>query len=470
MGTTFSRIVKLALSVVLFIIGVALPLGVRATTTPTHKQMAIWKATLLVYTSIDADYTDSSGTPQHLTYTMSQTEISDGVFAFRRYVSLAHSLSNTEAFIQYDIIYVTRPITSLTSLGTNMWWPSPSDTRQELDSFAPPGKYDSVLILWPQSNPNTGQSIPSAGWGLGLIATSWANGATYATVANAPTWMWNTPSVGEPWLHEWLHGVCPFYADRGYSMPDGGPDGGGSHRYVWSPTTGWAEYYRDLMTGNVPENSQLKGITAEAWRTGSILGDSAHIFADYFNSDTLNGYERTGVWIWDSASENVRTDGVPASDSRMYAPVNIKRTFSVVGRVYVPESGVGPYDSISVALRNNQVEYWGILLYGTNLVERNNITISRNDVGGDLYPLTLMSGWYTVKMQVDQSTKEIRLKVWADGTNEPDWQVTRALDLGWTATGIGFRHAGDSTTWVDDIYAVESPYQLYLPMIIRRQP
>jgi hypothetical protein len=158
---------------------------------------------------------------------------------------------------------------------------------------------------------NTGQAIPSGGWGLAIPATSWSHGATYATVANAPTWMWNVPSSGEPWLHEWLHSVCDFYANRGYSMPDGGPDGGGSHGYVHDPITGWADYYRDLMTGNVLDNGQLKGITAQAWRTGSILGNSARIFADYFRTDTLDSYDKTGSMVWDSANENVRTDGIP---------------------------------------------------------------------------------------------------------------------------------------------------------------
>ena len=434
----------------------------------TDNQIPIWKALLLVYSSIDTDYTDGSGASQHLTYTMSQTEISDGVNAFRRYASLTHNLSNAEAFVQYDIFYITRPIDTLTSMGTNMWWPSPSDTRQELDLYAPPGKYDSVLVLWPQSNPDTGQSIPSGGWGLGLYATSWANNATYATVANAPTWIWNTPSIGEPWLHEWLHGVCPFYVDRGFPMPDGGADGGGSHGYVWSSTTGWADYYGDLMTGNVLEDGELKGITAEAWGTGSIIGASAHIFADYFKYDTLSGYEKTGSWIWNSESENIRTDGVPGSDSRMYAPIAFEQKFTVIGRVFIPASGVGPYDSIAVALRNDQVEYWATLAYGTSLIERNHISIMRNDTWGDLYPLNLAPGWYTAKIQIDQQNEgAIRLKVWADGNNEPNWQVIRELDPGWTITGIGYRHAGDGTTWVDDIYLVGSRYYVYIPLVTR---
>jgi len=433
---------------------------------PTLKVMPVWKALLLVYHNTDVTYTDSEGTTRRLTTALPNAEILKALWAFRQYTSIAHDFSAREALVQYDIVHITRPITSITSLGSAGYWVSPSDVMIELDQYAPSGSYDSVFVHWAQCNPDFSQCVPSAGWGLGLQPTGWSHGATYATVTNASDWTWEVPTVGEIWLHEWLHGVCSYYAGLGYTMPAGDADGGGSHGYPWSPTTGWGAYYRDLMVGQVMENGEPTGITAEAWQTGDILHQSARIFADYFYADTLASYQRTGVMIWDSASQTVRTDGVPGGDSRMYAPVAFVHSFTAIGRVYVPATGIGPYDSIAVALRNNQIEYWGILLYGTGLIERNNITISRNDVGGELYPFTINPGWYTVKMQVDESAMLIRMKVWADGSNEPGWQTTRGLDSGWTAAGIGFRHAGDATTWVDDLLAIESPYRVYLPVVL----
>ena len=68
------------------------------------------------------------------------------------------------------------------------------------------------------------RSVRSAGWGLGMAASVWSNNATYATVSNTESWGWQTPIVGEVWLHEWLHGVCAYFAGQGYLMPDGDAD------------------------------------------------------------------------------------------------------------------------------------------------------------------------------------------------------------------------------------------------------
>ena len=131
--------------------------------------------------------------------------------------------------------------------------------------------YDSVFVYWPQNQFQAGISIPSAGWGLGMGASDWSMGATYATVADAKSFAWNIPVKGEVWLHEWLHGVCAHFAQQGYQMPDGDADGADRHGYVRSPTTGWTGYYRDLMNGQVIEDGKAVGIPRSAWTMPIIV-------------------------------------------------------------------------------------------------------------------------------------------------------------------------------------------------------
>jgi len=423
---------------------------------PTHKTMPVWKTLLLVYPNTDVTYIDSGGIPRHLVASRARTELRKAIQTFHQSTSFAHDYSSEESLIQYDVIYVERPISTVTVMGENVYWVSPSDTEIELDQYAPPGKYDSVLVHWVQCSQDYSQCIPSGGWGLAIGPTDWAHGATYATVANGPSWLWESPTSGEVWLHEWLHGVCAYYHSLGYRMPRGDADGGESHGYIWSPTTGWGEFYRDLMTGRVLEDGVYTGISPEAWRTGSIFQHSALVFADYFYADTLAHYERTGNVTWNATSQNVQMETVPTGVSRMYAPVSFGGDVTLRGRVYVPESGVGPHDSTSLVLRGGQIEYWGELIYGTDPTEHDHISISRNGTRGSLSPFAFDSGWYTVKMETDRDEGIIRMKVWADGTNEPDWQTSRTLDPGWRTTGVGARHAGEATTWVDDLFAVEA--------------
>jgi hypothetical protein len=227
--------------------------------------MDIWRAVLLIYGEIDVRLGHQSGSAQSFHHRLSDTEVQDGVSSFERFPSLVEELTSGRASVRYEIERVERCLTSLTHMNDGMCWPSPSDTWQEIGRLGASDSYDSIFVLWPQQNKKEGTSIPSAGWGLGMAASAWSNGATYATVGNAESWIWQIPVVGEVWLHEWLHGVCAYFAGLGYPMPDGDADGGGRHGYAQSPVSGWTDYYRDLMTGNVEENGAAKGIPLGAW-------------------------------------------------------------------------------------------------------------------------------------------------------------------------------------------------------------
>lgn len=460
----------------LFLSGLILGWPLQAEASPTFNPslpiQPVWRVLLLVYPSINVDYTESDGTPRHLTYTMSNNEVMNGIRSFQQFLSTAHDYSEGEALLRSDIIYVTRPIDSLSQLGTHNYWVSPSDITPELDQYAPPGAYDSVLVYWPRADLVNNQWIPSPSWGLGMGPSSWSNGATYATVHSGPDYWWGE-TESQVWLHEWLHGVCSFYASKGYPMPAGDADGGGSHGYVSSPTTGWADYYRDLMTGWVLDDGSYKGITAAAWRSGTILGRSEPIWVDYFITNTTASYQKIGTVAWQGTptkEQYITLGTVEVGDNKIYLPITIQNNFTIIGRLYVPDSNVGMWDSVAVALRNDQVEYWVTLAYGTQLVEKNHISIIRNDVWGDLYPLSLSSGWYTVKVLLDYQNNVMWMKAWADGDNEPaTWQTARVLDPDWTATQVGFRHYGQGTR-VDDLVIIEEmtlDNKVYLPLIVR---
>ncbi len=227
--------------------------------------MTIWRAVLLIYSAIDLRFLDSAKKLQRFAVSLTDTELSDGIRSFEQFPGLVESLTSRKATVRYQIHRVERTLVSLTAMGEHMYWPSPDDTRKEIDRIAASGLCDSIFVLWPQRNLFDGSFVPCAGWGLGMVASSWSNGATYAVVGNAESSVWQIPVVGEVWLHEWLHGVCAYFAELGYRMPDADADGGGDHGYVQSPVSGWTEYYRDLMSGNVRDKGAKTGIPRDAW-------------------------------------------------------------------------------------------------------------------------------------------------------------------------------------------------------------
>jgi hypothetical protein len=228
-------------------------------------QMKIWRSLLLVYGALDLDLRDQSGRLQHYTHFLTDTEVRDGVHSFQQFPLLVEELTSGRASVRYDIHRVQRCLGSLTHMGEGSYWPSPTDTWEEIDRLAVPDSYESIFALWPQHDRRRGTSVRSAGWGLGMGASDWSNGATYATVGNAESWIWQIPVVGEVWLHEWLHGICAYFAGQGYVMPDGDADGGARHGYIQSRVSGWTDYYRDLMTGHVLDSGTATGIPLDAW-------------------------------------------------------------------------------------------------------------------------------------------------------------------------------------------------------------
>jgi hypothetical protein len=228
--------------------------------------MTIWKSLLLIYPSIDVRYGNQRKRVKRFAYALTEQEIQEAIESFQRFPWLVEELTSASAGIEFQIIRIDSPLTSVTPLGQETYWPSPDDTRAEIEQFAPAGRCDSIFVLWPQRNLIDGTFIPSGGWGLAIAASHWSNEATYAAVANTESWRWQIPVIGEVWLHEWLHGACAFFASKGYLMPQGDADGGARHGYSQSPVSGWTDYYRDLMRGNVLENGKRTGIPLDAWR------------------------------------------------------------------------------------------------------------------------------------------------------------------------------------------------------------
>jgi hypothetical protein len=227
-------------------------------------QVGRWRALLIVYRELNVRLRHRRWFARQYRHVATKHEIADATESFRAFPRLAAELSSGAAEVTTEIVVIDSPLRSLTADG-DCYWPSPDDTRREVDELSPAGSHDSIFIFWPQSDSAEGTSIACRGWGLGMGASDWSNGATYAVIGNAPTWMWQREAPGEVWLHEWLHGVCAHFASRGYPMPERDADGAEVHGYVRSSTKGWTSYYRDLMTGSVSENGRLVGIPLVAW-------------------------------------------------------------------------------------------------------------------------------------------------------------------------------------------------------------
>ncbi len=273
--------------------------GAVVTPQQAHATGDPWKMLILVFTSIDADYVDSNGTPRHLTATMPQNDVTNMVADFQNlpHGGLVYGYSDTYAELEAHVVYISRPITHVSYVNSGDpsvgYWISPDDVRGELDTYGPSSMYDSVIIFWQASHPDTGQSIPSGGWGWGMGPSGWANGMTYASVFNL-SWIWPIDACrGEVFLHEWLHGVTGFYAGRGYPFPPGDLHGAEENGYTQDPNGCWETWLRDYMRGRVYVNGSPTAITQAVWNSGSVTTYNISGWrGEYYANENLSGLPR----------------------------------------------------------------------------------------------------------------------------------------------------------------------------------
>jgi len=136
------------------------------------------------------------------------------------------------------------------------------DAWDDIKEYVEGNHYDSIFIHWKKGD------IPARGWGLGSLKKKDKERFTFATLTEAPVSSWQRPTVGEPFLHEWLHGVSRFYDKKiGVKLPDRNADGAEIYGYERDPKAGWMDYYRDLMTEQVvDENGEKLGIPKRVWK------------------------------------------------------------------------------------------------------------------------------------------------------------------------------------------------------------
>lgn len=141
----------------------------------------------------------------------------------------------------------------------------------EFSRIAEPGQYDSVGYYFLPRDPNTGYSIPRAGYGVGWFDGARAVGAFAVHAAEM------NPR-DEIFLHEWIHGLEQFYNGKpGVRLPDGWLHGGsnyeGYQEEVYRPGgtfRGWMDWYKDFLNREVKEDDGLSGLGSAAWKHGPM--------------------------------------------------------------------------------------------------------------------------------------------------------------------------------------------------------
>ncbi|MFO0793392.1 MAG: hypothetical protein U0586_04940, partial [Candidatus Brocadiaceae bacterium] len=222
-----------------------------------------WKMLVIVYPRIDASYI-WKGKTYYLQHEMNYSDRSFFLQTINRIPDTVYSWAGGNTQIKLTVVISDRPIQSVTvtNEGTNdekaNWWISPDDVRSEMDTYAPPGTYDSIIAVF--------NLVEGSIWGVGSVGTwgSVTNGAGYAMVQLPINFQaWGSTYPEEIIVHEWLHTVEGFYRGFGYAVPSlhdaekygYKPDGNGS----------WHRWYEDYMQNKVWNGTKYVGVPSDAW-------------------------------------------------------------------------------------------------------------------------------------------------------------------------------------------------------------
>jgi hypothetical protein len=221
---------------------------------------------VLVYRTADLTYT-ADGVTQRFTSSITDGELRAALAAVANMPPTVRTWSGGAAAVAYEVQQVPHPMTTLTPYAGG-YWVSPDNVHADIDTYAPDGTYDSILVLWKSWN-ERGQTVPVPGWGMTLRPGPWANGAGYTTVFIPPaSWWWNGSTPSEVFIHEWMHQAVHFYRAHGHpSIPS--PDDAPQYGYTTDASGAWGRWLSDLMTGRVVDSTGAKlGISPAIWSLG----------------------------------------------------------------------------------------------------------------------------------------------------------------------------------------------------------
>jgi hypothetical protein len=255
-----------------------------------------WKSICIIVKSIDVSLKGKS-----YKYTLSTNEESHAINGYNNFAAFVKRVTNSWAEIETPKpIYLNtiKKLSLYSSGGTDTPWIDIEDLRQAIKDNGNPfqlkwGDYDSVFVAFPLR-------------ALGNYIVNDMMAATYATMPTlVKTGVWDLEAdEGGAYTHEWLHGVCRFFKEYGFNIPEGESHTDPKFNYSKDPKVGWNNFYKDLLTGTIknqvpPPEIKGGGITKDIWDRGTPL-----------NPGTLIGYGATNQQKFIDAYKS-GTIGVP---------------------------------------------------------------------------------------------------------------------------------------------------------------
>lgn len=246
---------------------------------------------------------ENQGKTQNFDLNLTQSDIYDMKLCINRFKSSMEIMSQGKMKVNYDIVEIDKPITTMSYDEENGYYVSPYDIKDVLDKYIKEGKYDHIFIAFRTGDINSKEEIPVNDW-IGLGSMEYRNiGFSNIRLPNSNSnYIYKYDErinvfPEEVYIHEFLHTLERNSLEYGYERPE--LHDYEKYGYRSQNRTGLSQWYEDYMNKNIKSSSKgLVGLPEEIYtKKPTKTSDFKHSKKlDYFEEPQNIIEELNGVY------------------------------------------------------------------------------------------------------------------------------------------------------------------------------
>lgn len=250
-----------------------------------------WKMVCFIFDSIDVTI-QKNGSPYRIQKTMTGTDVQDMKDNMARAKNSFKTLSNYNITMDYDIIEISEPITSISYDDINGYFISPSDISHIIQEYVEKGEYDYIYAAVKFGDVMGGELSDQNNWiGLGGMDYHDIGFSNIRLPNDEKSYTYKYGSVNlfpeEAFIHEFLHTAERISKDNGYEYPI--LHNYEQYGYEIKPRYGLRQWYADYMSKNITTSHGIKvGIDANVYKIKPIHKSAFNYSLEVTFSDDPN--------------------------------------------------------------------------------------------------------------------------------------------------------------------------------------
>lgn len=227
-----------------------------------------WKFLCILFDYVDVNI-EKNGTNKNIKLGLTQTDKDDIGICMRRFKDSIQEMSLQKMKVEYDIVEVATPITSLTYDEENGYYVSGYNVKDIVDPYIKQGKYDHIFVAFRTGDINQKGAIPVNDWiGLGSIEYRGLGFSNIRLPDDDSNYIYKYDTrintfPEEVLIHEFLHTLEKNAEEYNYERPE--LHDNLKYGYKNKAKIGLKEWYIDYMNKNIKTSAGEIGLPQEIY-------------------------------------------------------------------------------------------------------------------------------------------------------------------------------------------------------------